>query len=77
MTHFSMATIEGHTYQCNLCTAPERWSSRDAAGCAATWHVYEEHRAAWAALFGTALPHDPRPEEVGYPLPSPAPGATV
>ncbi len=37
------------------------YSTSDMAGCAATWHVYEAHRAEWLNLFGDNPPRDPDP----------------
>jgi hypothetical protein len=30
-------------------------------GCAATWHVYEDHRDVWLAVCGPFPPRDPDP----------------
>ena len=51
---------------CNVCdwTSPEYPTHHD-AGCAGTWHVYEEHRDAWRLMFGDSLPRDPDPRGSG------------
>jgi len=54
-----------HTFTCTECGHMETWSNRHAAGCAATWHVYAEHRALFIAICRTPTPTDPRPETVG------------
>lgn len=47
---------------CALCYWVSReYPTRDMAGCASTWHVFEEHRDAWRALFGSMDPRDPKP----------------
>lgn len=52
---------------CALCGwASPACFTREEAGCRATWHVYEEHRAKWEQMFGTRPPTDPdyrRPDE--------------
>lgn len=47
------------------CEWTQEWSTRDAAGCAGTWHVYQDHYETWVGLFGATEPRDPRPEEAG------------
>lgn len=50
---------------CTVCGAVERWNTRDATGCAMTWHVYTQHRDVWRTVFGDTPPRDPRPEQIG------------
>jgi len=51
-------------FVCQLCGHSEHWSTQDAAGCASSWHVWEEHREVFVAQIGRAI-RDPRPETVG------------
>jgi hypothetical protein len=47
---------------CALCYwVSPKYPTQHMAGCAATWHVFEEHRDAWRALFGSMDPRDPKP----------------
>lgn len=55
------------TATCTVCSRSECWSSRHAAGCAMTWHVYEMHPQVWKNVIGDQPPRDPRPETVGHP----------
>jgi hypothetical protein len=34
---------------------------KDVVGCAAAWHVYEEHPEVWRSVFGDRPPQDPDP----------------
>ena len=34
---------------------------KDIVGCAASWHVYEEHPEVWLGMFGERPPVDPDP----------------
>jgi hypothetical protein len=46
--------------ECGWCSAD--WPTRDQAGCEASWHVYEEHRATWVSIVGSDRPPiDPDP----------------
>lgn len=53
-------TVSPH-YLCTVCNHREVWGTRDDAGCAATWHVYEEHRDVWIEMFGDRPPNDRDP----------------
>ncbi len=53
---------------CTMCLHVEEWDSHDAAGCAMSWHVYENHRERWNAVVGERTPRDPRPETIGVRL---------
>lgn len=57
-----MSSPTPHQSFCSLCPwFSEPWPTRDLAGCRGTWHVYEDHRSTWRALFGDAPPTDPDP----------------
>ena len=50
---------------CNLCDWSERWSNRDAAGSAATWHVFDKHPEAWFEHLSARRWHDKEIERMG------------
>jgi hypothetical protein len=43
------------------CEWKETCATRDVAKCAATWHVYENHKDTWAKIVGDRPPRDPDP----------------
>lgn len=55
---------QSHRSECTLCWwVSEDYLTHDLAGCRASWHVYEAHPEAWAALFGSRPPVDPDPRK--------------
>lgn len=56
--------MDGLSSICSICGHVETWPTRDQAGCAASWHVYENHRDAWIAVIGNDRePTDPDPRQ--------------
>ena len=54
---------------CIVCRWEEAWPTYHQAGCASTWHVYENHPEIWVALFGNNHPpSDPDPRLDGKPI---------
>jgi hypothetical protein len=54
--------MDGYRSTCALCPwASPPYPTRDLAGCAATWHVFEGHRETWRSMFGGLSPRDPDP----------------
>lgn len=62
----SYPAVSEYIYRCSYCDTRESWSTEAAAQAAASWHVYDQHRAVWVTVIGSdRVPRDLAPATLG------------